>query len=227
MTPKNWSPTLPKVKSKADLVYEQLRGAIADGNLRPGQRVNMDELARAFEVSKIPVREAVKRLESEGLLVSRVHSGVTVAEVDLTEMRGVFLARETIEGLVARLAAENADAELLSNLEGVQLEMSTALGTGDLGTLPELNSRFHGLLAEATGYRILTELTEQLLLTVRRYRVVAPMDDLNWRSVLSEHETIITAMREGDVRATAAAAMAHTSSQARHEITEQAPGKEG
>jgi DNA-binding GntR family transcriptional regulator len=207
------------VKSKADLVHESLRAAIADGDLPPGARVNMDELARNYGVSKIPVREAVKRLESEGLLTSRVHAGVTVAEVDLTEMRGVFLAREAIEVLTARLAAEKADEALITELEKVQDAMREALDRGALDRLPALNTSFHRTLASATGYRVLVELTEQLLMTVRRYRLVAPVDTMNWRSVVEEHDAIVAALREGDAAAASEAARAHTKSQADHEIT--------
>ncbi|MFF6984609.1 GntR family transcriptional regulator [Streptomyces sp. NPDC008343] len=221
MAQKNWADRLPAVKSKADLAYENLHAAIADGTLRPGERINMDELARSFGVSKIPIREAVKRLESEGLLVSRVHSGVAVAAVDPKEMRGVYLAREAIEGLVGRLAAENADAALLTRLDRIQAEMRDALRGKDIARLSDLNVEFHGALAGATGYRILTDLTEQLLLTVRRYRIVTPVA-MDWRSVIEEHDAIVDALRRNDPEAAQAAARAHTTSQADHEISSHA-----
>ncbi|MFJ6727924.1 GntR family transcriptional regulator [Streptomyces sp. NPDC091281] len=214
---------LPAVKSKADLVYEKLHAAIASGTLHPGERINMDEFARAFGVSKIPVREAVKRLESEGLVTSRVHSGVTVTEIDRAEIRGVFLAREAIEGLVGRLAAENAEASrasrapLLPGLRRTHDEMRAAVAAGDARLLSELNARFHRQLAEATGYRILTELTEQLLLAVQRYRVVTPKNTADWPSVLAEHEAILEALDGGDPASVAEAARRHAASQARKE----------
>ncbi|MGW1227847.1 GntR family transcriptional regulator [Streptomyces sp. NPDC001478] len=220
MTEKAWAGRLPPVKSKADLVHESLRAAIAEGKLRPGAKVNMDELARDYGVSKIPVREAVKRLESEGLLVSRVHAGVSVAEVDLTEMRGVFLAREAIEGLIAGLVAERADGTVIAELDEVQRAMREALDEGAVDRLPGLNTSFHRTLASATGYRILDELTEQLLMTIRRYRLVAPADPMNWRAVVEEHDTIIAALRAGDASAASEAARAHTVSQARHEVAD-------
>ncbi|MFD9844156.1 GntR family transcriptional regulator [Streptomyces parvus] len=213
----SWSGRIPAVKSKADLVHESLRAAIVSGDLAPGARINMDELARSYGVSKIPVREAVKRLESEGLVVSRVHSGVIVAEVDKEEMRGVFLAREAIEGLVCGLAAKNADSGLLGELERIQAAMRAALADGVIETLPELNTRFHHALATASGFRILAELTGQLLLTIRRYRITAPMDEVNWRAVIEEHEAIVEALRIGDAAAVVAAARAHTTAQSQYE----------
>ncbi|GAB3713447.1 GntR family transcriptional regulator [Amycolatopsis oliviviridis] len=220
MAQKDWAMRLPAVKSKADLVYDNLREGIVNGVLKPGDRINMDELSRTLGVSKIPIREAVKRLESDGFLDSRVHSGVVVARVDQTEMRGVFLARGAIEGLVARLAADKVSDGLLVDLEATQRQMRDDLRAGRVDRLAELNSEFHRRLAESSGYRILADLTEQLLLTVRRYRVVAPVDEQNWESVVAEHDAIIAALRGGDSAAAAAAAEAHIMSQAGQEISE-------
>ncbi|MFC9330217.1 GntR family transcriptional regulator [Kitasatospora sp. NPDC057015] len=214
----SWAERIPAVKSKADLAYESLRSAIARGDLKAGERINMDELARSFGVSKIPIREAVKRLESDGLLVSRVHAGVTVAGVDVTEMRGVFLARGAIEALIAELAVQRVDERRLAELHEVQREMRDTLERGGTAEMAELNSRFHRLLAEAAGYRILRDLTEQLLLTIRRYRITAPLGERNWRSVVDEHDTIMAALHRRDPQAAAAAARAHIGSQAAHEV---------
>ncbi|MFE2729381.1 GntR family transcriptional regulator [Kitasatospora sp. NPDC059327] len=214
----SWAERIPAVKSKADLVYESLRSAIAKGELRSGERINMDELARTFGISKIPIREAVKRLEADRLLVSRAHAGVTVAPIDVAEMRGVFLAREAIEALVAQLAAERMDDARLARLEEIQRAMHDALDTGELERMAELNSRFHQALAGGAGYRVLGDLTEQLLLTIRRYRVTVPMGDRDWRSVVAEHGVILEALRRRDPEAAAAAARAHIGSQAVHEV---------
>lgn len=220
MASKHWTERLPATKSKAELAYESLRAAIADGDLRPGERINMDEMARMLGISKIPIREAVKRLESEGLVDSRVHSGAVVATVDQREMRGVFLAREVLESLAGELAARQVDDGLLAELEHVQREMRAELDRGAIERLPELNSEFHRALARASGYRILSELTEQLLLTIRRYRVTAPKDERNWRSVVREHDGIIAALRTADPDAVVAAVRAHTRSQADHEVAD-------
>ncbi|MGV9271672.1 GntR family transcriptional regulator [Kitasatospora sp. NPDC003701] len=212
----SWAERIPAVKSKADLVYESLRSAIAQGDLRPGERINMDELARRFGISKIPIREAVKRLESDGLLVSRVHAGVTVASIDVAEMRGVFLAREAIEALVAQLAAERMDDARLAEFEQIQRAMHDALDAGELEKMAELNSRFHQALADSAGYRVLRDLIEQLLLTIRRFRITVP-GDWDWRSVATEHDVIVDALRRRDPASAATAVRAHIGSQAVHE----------
>ncbi|MGW4896621.1 GntR family transcriptional regulator [Kitasatospora sp. NPDC004240] len=214
----SWAERIPAVKSKADLAYESLRGAIAVGDLKPGERINMDELARSFGVSKIPIREAVKRLEADGLLVSRVHAGVAVATVDVTEMRGVFLAREAIEALVAELAAQRIDESRLAELDEIQRLMRDALERDATDEMAELNSRFHGLLAEAARYRVLADLIEQLLLTIRRYRITAPLGERNWRAVVEEHDAVVEALRRRDPRAAAETARAHIRARTAHEV---------
>lgn len=220
MSSKDWAAALPVVKSKAELVYDSVRAAIVGGGLRPGERINIDELARKLGVSKIPIREGVKRLESEGLIVSKVHSGVVVASVDQTEMRGVFLAREALEGLIGRLAAEQVNEPFLAELDTIQQQMRTELDRGSVTHLAQLNSDFHRTLAAASGYRILGELTEQLLVTIRRYRLTVPADEQNWRDVIDEHDVIISALRSRDPEAVSAATRAHIVSQAGHEITQ-------
>lgn len=215
MTVQRWARRLPAVKSKADLVYDELRSAISSGELRPGERVNMEELGRTFGVSKIPVREAVKRLESERLLVSRAHAGVTVAEVDHDDILGVFLARQAIEELVARLAGQRSDPALVDDLTAIQDTMRSLLDAGSTSGLSGLNSRFHGRIAAASGYRVLVDVTEHLLLTIQRYRLVTPHDEAAWRSVLEEHDTVIESLRAGTPEAAAEAAREHTLSQSR------------
>ncbi|MET9397126.1 GntR family transcriptional regulator [Kitasatospora sp. NPDC002965] len=208
----------PAAKSKTDAVYESLRDAIVQGKLKPGERINMNELARTLGISKPPIREAVKRLEADRLLVSRIHAGATVAPIDVAEMRGVFLARETIETLVAQLAAERMDDTRFAELEDTRQAMRDALDAGTLEKMAELNSRFHQTLAQSAGHRVLHDLTEQLLLTIRRYRVTVPMGDRDWRSVVTEHDVIMDALRRRDPVAAADALRAHIGSQAVHEV---------
>ncbi|MED7952416.1 FCD domain-containing protein [Streptomyces sp. BE303] len=108
----------------------------------------------------------MKRLEADRLLVSRIHAGATMAPIDVAEMRGVFLARQTVETLVAQLAAERMDDTRLAELEDTRQAMRDALGVGTLEKMAELNSRFHRTLAQSAGHRVMHDLTEQLLLTI-------------------------------------------------------------
>lgn len=217
------SSPLPAVPSKADLVYEHVSAEILNGTLQPGQRLSMDGLARTLGVSKIPIREAMQRLESQGLVVQQQHAGPTVARISAQQLRGVYLTRQEIEPLAARLAAPTIDDATLDRLDRLQLAMRERLMAGQLTEISPLNSEFHHAIAEATGYQILVEFTGRLLTAVRRYRVSAPLEADNWRRVIAEHDAIVTALRAHDADAAAEAARTHAASQADHD-TQGDPG---
>lgn len=205
---------LPPVPSKVDQVYEYVKAEILAGHLPPGERLSMDALARALGVSRIPIREAMSRLESQGLVVQRMHVGPTVAPVSHQQLQGVYLTREAVEGLATKLAAERITDIQLEQLERYHLEMSTRLLRGEIDQLSAINSTFHLAIAEASGYMILFDIIDLLLLSVRRYRAVAPLNRENWRRVVTEHEEIIDALRRHDPDAAELASNRHVSSQA-------------
>src|SRR5690349_17560829 len=119
-------------QTKADLVYERLRDAILSGELKPGERVNVDALARQLGTSKIPLREAVQRLTTQGLVVQpNPHAGAQVAPLSLREMRGVYLARGALEGLAARVAATTVSDAELAELQQMHEQMRQRLVDGD------------------------------------------------------------------------------------------------
>ncbi|MCU1478461.1 MAG: hypothetical protein JWQ64_3154 [Subtercola sp.] len=212
------SSLLPSVPSKADQVYEFLRENILSGVYKPEQRLSMDALAKELGVSKIPVREAIGRLEAQNLVISQQHVGPTVAAVSVVQLQGVYLAREQLEPLIASIAARTISPERLAELETVQAAMKQALDSGRLDELGQLNYRFHIDIAEATNFDIFVDFSETLLLSVRRHRVAEPLEASDWNSVVSEHDAIIAALAAGDATAAAAAAQTHASSQADHDI---------
>src|ERR1043165_7167492 len=127
-------------QTKADLVYERLRDAILSGELKPGARVNVDALARQLGTSTIPLREAVQRLPTQGLVVQpNPHAGAQVAPLSLREMRGVYLARGALEGLAARVAATTVSDAELAELQEMHEQMRQRLVDGDHRDLSTLN----------------------------------------------------------------------------------------
>jgi DNA-binding GntR family transcriptional regulator len=213
------SALLPPVPTKADQVYENIRERILDGSLAPGARLSMDAIAKELGVSKIPVREAIGRLESQRLVVNRPHAGPTVATVNVTELEGVYLARQQLEPMMTRLAATRIDADGIRALAKVHTRMRTAVNAGRIGELGALNSQFHSLIALASGYSILEEFETAMLLAIRRHRVVEPLDLENWHDVVDEHGAILRALEAHDADAAAAAADSHVVSQGSHDAT--------
>jgi DNA-binding GntR family transcriptional regulator len=196
-------------QTKTDLVYERLRSAILSGDMRPGEKVNIDALSRQLGISKIPLREAIQRLVSQGLVVQpNPHAASMVAPLSLREMRGVYLARGALEGLAARVAAESITAGELAALTELHEQMTFRYQRGTLAPLSELNRQFHNTIADATRYATLRELTDLTLLRVQHYRVGVRVEPA-WGQVMQEHAAILDALRAHDPVAAEQAAREH------------------
>ena len=102
---------LPPATTKAALVRDRIRGLIERGQLAPGERVNVDAIARALGISKIPVREAISQLEAMGLLVTTPHAGARVAQASAADLHGLYLIRQALEqrDVLPRLRTAVAD----------------------------------------------------------------------------------------------------------------------
>jgi DNA-binding GntR family transcriptional regulator len=200
-------------QTKTSLVYDRLRAAILSGDLRPGERINIDALARQLGISKIPLREAVQRLASQGLIVQpNPHAYSMVAPLSLREMRGIYLARGALEGLAARVAAEIITAGELAELTDLHEQMEFRVQRGTLTALSELNRRFHNTISDATRYVTLRELTDLTLLRVQHYRVGVTVDPV-WGRAVEEHAAILAALRAHDPEAAERAARVHVERQ--------------
>ncbi|HEX3469528.1 MAG TPA: GntR family transcriptional regulator [Candidatus Elarobacter sp.] len=197
--------------SKADLVYRRLSTAILDGSMKPLARLNADEIARRLGVSKIPVREALQRLEFQGLVTQAQHAGASVAPLSENEIEGIRYARLALDPVVARLAAERATPALLANVRAVDDRMRRKIARGDTRGLEELNRDFHAAIARASGFELLADLVDATLLRVRRYRALVPLSPESWNIVLDEHASIVRAIAEHDAGAAERAARDHAS----------------
>lgn len=143
--------------SKAEYVHEVLRGEIMSGELSAGAAVPQDEIARRLGVSITPVREALRRLESEGLISYRPHHGATVAELSQDAARELYLLRSAIEGLCARLAAKRITEPELAALQELHERMIGEQLSGSVENLAEHSRRFHDLIARAGGPAFLAD----------------------------------------------------------------------
>lgn len=208
-------------KSKSEIIYERLCSLILGGKIRPGERVNTDALSREFGVSKIPMREALRKLEFQGLVVQSPHSGARVAPLSFQEMRGIFLIRGSLEGLAARIAATTVSGEELGDLWRLHAEMETEYRNASLARMTVLNRRFHTAIAYATRFEVLAEMTESTLLRVMHYRVGIRRMVGDWGGVLDEHAAILSALRSRDSEAAERAAKEHVERQLEIELKAQ------
>ena len=189
---------LPPTTTKAALVRDRIRGLIERGQLAPGERVNVDAIARALGISKIPVREAISQLEAMGLLVVTPHAGARVAQATGSDLHGLYLIRQALEPLSARLAA----------LAETGRQMAAAQRAGDAAALSDANRAFHAGLARASGYRPVADMVEETLRRIAPYhsRLLSPK---TWRRALTEHAALLEALRARDPERAEALARAH------------------
>lgn len=187
-------------QTKGAMVYQVLRQAIMGCQLRPGQRLIIDEIAQQLGVSHIPVREALQLLASEGLVETIPHSGATVAAISRDTLAEVFALKEGLELVATRIAAARLTPADLAALVALLAEMDTALSEGRHERWAELNSPFHRRIARLTGMPLLEEMTDRALDLwdrVRRYYFTSVVDP-RVEQAQREHHAIVAAMRERD-----------------------------
>lgn len=155
--------TEPRHRTKHQFVYRTLREAIIKCELQPGERLVIDELARRFEVSIIPVREALRLLQSEGLVVNVPHVGATVAPLSRESILEVFTILEGLEVVATRAAAQRIAAPDLERLAEIVAAMDQALESGHHEQWAELNARFHLAISGCAGMPMLQEMMARTL----------------------------------------------------------------
>jgi len=192
------------------------------GHLRPGEGLGQGELAEELQVSRQPVREALRRLESEGLVVRTTGRRFVVREYDEEDARESYYLRQLLEAEAARLAAERVLPQELGQLKGINESMAKAAATNDTQQAVELNIDFHRLIYESARMPGLTRLINQLW---RGHTVFTPLaiPGRASRSV-KEHQAIISALEERNSGKAAAAMRDHIERASREYFSSQGTG---
>lgn len=189
------------------VIQDQLRSAILRGDLEAESRLNIDEIAERFGVSKIPVREALRMLESDGWVYSRPHRGTYVRPLSQEELTEIFEMRKLMEPHSAELAAQRCTPEHVKMLRDLIKQSRTAISSRDLQAIAQLNQRLHGAIASVAGNRLLAESLEKLDLLMRRYFV-----PISWearRESMLQHVAIVEAIANKDSALAKELALAH------------------
>ncbi len=191
-------PSLGVRASLADVVYGALRDAITGGTLRPGYHLREIPLSKHFGVSTTPVREALRRLDREGLVAVQPNRGAVVAAFDLPEVFDLYEAREVLETRAVRRAAETPGRDLSRLLEILD-ELESVIDVPDQIQFNQLDVHFHRGLNDLGGNRQLAELAERIHRQIQGVRVRCAIY-LPGRPRVShtEHRAIVEAVRAGD-----------------------------
>ena len=150
-----------------DQIVDQLREMILSGEIPPGTRIGQEALAEEFKVSRLPVRDALNRLESEGLVLLRANTGAWVAKLDLIECAELYQVRERLEPLAFAAAATRMSNEEIETLAALVQKMENA---PDNETFGRLDRQFHLLSYQASGMKHIIELAERFWNRTQRYR---------------------------------------------------------
>lgn len=196
-------------KTMQELAFEAIRGRILGGSLRPGQWVRQDRLAAELGVSRMPVREALRRLADIGLVRLHAHRGTQVIHLDASSVEDLFVTRAALEGTAARLAAGRLGRTDLAALEGLLGQMDRAAARCAFGAYVRLNDRYHQRLNASCGLQTLTATIE----AIRSRCALVLRSGLNLPERLAEsqkeHHRIYEACHRGDGRAAEKAMREH------------------
>ncbi len=185
-------------RSLSDTVHLALREAITDGQFTPGTRLREVAIANALKVSPTPVREALRRLEREGLVETTSHRGATVADVSPTVMANLYDLHETLEAHAVRRAAERSPHDL-APVRKLLKQLDKSIELPNQTTFNRLDLRFHRALNELSGNTQLAELIEQ---THRRVQAARARFDIHLpdrpRRSQAQHHEMLDAVARGD-----------------------------
>lgn len=181
-----------------DVVFNTLRQAILRGELKPGERLMEIQLANKLGVSRTPIREAIRKLELEGLVLMIPRKGAEVAEITEKSLKDVLEIRRALEDLAVRLACEKITKEELKELKKAGDEFKKVLKSQDITEVAEADVRFHDVIYMATDNPKLIQLLNNFREQMYRYRVEYLKKDEVRPQLLAEHDEIIKYITEGN-----------------------------
>lgn len=181
-----------------DVVFNTLRQAILRGELKPGERLMEIQLANKLGVSRTPVREAIRKLELDGLVLMIPRKGAEVAQISEKSLRDVLEVRRSLEALAVRLACERINRQALAELKEAEQAFEEVLGNDDITIVAEADVAFHSILYIATDNQRLIQLLSNFREQMYRYRVEYLKRRECHSQLLSEHRDMIRFIENGD-----------------------------
>lgn len=187
---------LEERKSAGQIIFERLWQAITCGDIPNGSRIVENEIASRMGVSRTPVREAIHKLEREGLVIKRVHGGYSVTGLVREDIQESFGIRSVLEGYAARLATIEHTSEDLKPLSEKICEFETRLQADDLEALPKINTDLHDILYSLSGNRRLIKIINDFKNQFLRFRKIILKDRALARISQQDHHEMLAMMRE-------------------------------
>ena len=189
-----------KRMSSSDIAYNELKRKIIELQYEPERQLVEEELSTELNVSRTPLRQALYRLELEGLIIKQSNGRMHVAPITLEEAEEVYKVREVIEGLLAREATNNMTNEKLHQLEDILVLMKLAAEQHRIEHTVMYGSEFHSVFYALSSNQTAKRLMEQLNGQIERYRRIGGYKNPEYSPIVpvQEHEEILRLIREGD-----------------------------
>ncbi len=202
------SPQADKI-TRAEELRLQLADEIVRGALAPGSPLDETDIARRFNVSRTPVREALRQLAASGLIDARAHRGAVVARPSLERLTGMFEAMAELEAMCAGLAAERMAPSDRRGLEAIHEELRVLSYTGNPDRFHEVNERFHNAIYAGSQNGYIAEITLATRVRVQPFRRAQFRNLGRLAKSHAEHDLVVVAILRGDKTGAAAAMRAH------------------
>lgn len=196
-----------------DVVFNTLREAILKGELAPGERLMEIQLADRLGVSRTPIREAIRKLELEGLVLMIPRKGAEVAKISERSLKDVLEVRRSLEELAIELACQRISEEEIQRLDEIQTAFVEAISIGDAMRIAETDEAYHNTIYQCTGNVRLVQILNNLREQMYRYRLEYIKDADKRQVLLVEHEHILKALRLHHVQEAKAAMRKHIDNQ--------------
>ena len=212
----NFEVTMNEYLPLRDVVFNTLRQAILRGELKPGERLMEIQLANKLGVSRTPIREAIRKLELEGLVLMIPRRGAEVAEITEQNLRDVLEVREALEELSVKLACEHATQEQIEEMKQAAQVFKESLSGDDVTRIAEADVAFHDAINMATDNQKLIQILNNLREQMYRYRMEYLKDRQSHSVLVREHEEILNALCARDAEKALDVTITHIERQRDH-----------
>lgn len=179
-------------------VATRLRQRIVEGQIAPGAKLNERTLSEQLEVSRTPLREAIKMLAAEGLVVLLPNRGAVVASLGEQDVVDTFELIAGLEGMSGALAAQRIGADELAEIRALHFEMLAAFTRRDLPSYYRLNARIHALITAAARNPTLTQTWQTVNARLQALRFRSNFDEAKWQRAVQEHEEMVALLARRD-----------------------------
>ncbi|HYE81398.1 MAG TPA: GntR family transcriptional regulator [Clostridia bacterium] len=190
---------LDNYKPLREVVFESVRGAILSGILKPGERLMEVQLAEKLGVSRTPIREAIRKLELEGLVIMLPRKGAYVADLSIKDITDVLEIRAALEGLASGLAALRMTEDEIEELKLTAQHFSQAIEADDFDGIVQMDIEFHDRIFRSTRNEKLLQITNNLREQVQRFRIMYINKSNKSKELAKEHFEIAEAISKRDM----------------------------